>query len=246
MNNIYQESKDYKDLIVRNEDEDNFVKVERFELMIEENAALVFTFPNDKRIFEYFGISKCGRLATPAISKKTEDILRDYRLQRARLINLFDITNDVFDEIKEYPSVKNKIKTEKDKELFIKSLSYFVSRHILIHRCKLGKLTNPYMKEMVNDFLDISNAERGMFQGIHQISNKLVEGGLSPKSAMNELRDVVLMRREDLAKKAIAYNGGYLGNATKMLQLTEDAHPLILFNFRTKSKELKVEGSNVS
>ncbi|MGG1663074.1 hypothetical protein [Brevibacillus sp. NRS-1366] len=235
MNNIYQEAKDYKELIVRNEEEDNFQKIDRFDTMIEESAVLVFAFPNEKSIFEYFDVPKCGKLALPAISRKTDEVLKAYKMQRVRLIHLHDITEDVYEEIKDYPSVKNKIKTNTDRECFIKALAYFVARHVLVHRYRVGKIINCEVKELIGDFLDLTNADRGRFQGMHQISNKLLEGGLSPRGAMEELKCVIWTRKEELAKKAIAYNGGYLGKASKELQMTDNENELLSFNFSLRS-----------
>jgi len=240
MNNIYIESKDYKELIVRNEEEDNFSKIEKFESMIEENAILVFTFPNDKSIFEFFDVPKCGKLATPAMSKATETILREYKMARARLINLHDIVNNVFEKVENYPSVKPKLKTDKDKEYFIKALSYFVAKHILIHRCKLGKISNKETKELISEFIDTSNAERGMFKAFHQIANKLKDGGLSPIEALKQLKNQIVKRKEELAKEIVSYNGGYLGNATKMLKETEEV-PMLEFNYSNKDNKKLVD-----
>lgn len=236
MENIYQESKDYLQLIEKNNELDNYNKVLRFEGMLEESASIIFAFHSDRDIFKFNGIPKCGRLAVNKISEKISEVLTNNRVQKLNLLNLYDVTLEVHELTKHYPSVKRIINTEKDEEQYIKSLAYFVARHILIHKYRMNKITSEDMRTIVGDYLDIRNASNGIYIGMHQISNKLIDGNLSPKEAMEKLEEVMWERRIDLAKRAIAYNGGYLHNKSQIIQMDKSNNEILKFNYANKKK----------
>ena len=199
LNNIYQESKDYHELIVRRDEMDNSIKRVSLRKYLRKVQTLVLHFKVTE-IYLSSRYPRCGKLAVNKISEKITEILSKTKLDRMSLLNLYDITLEVHLATEHFPSVQSIIKTDQDRDEYIKTLSYFVARHILIHKYRLNRITNSDMKTIVGDYLDIRNANNGIYIGMHQISNKLIEGDLNPRQAMFKLEEIMWERRTNLAK----------------------------------------------
>lgn len=222
MKDICKEAKNYNWIIKDNEDEDNQQKCEYFEKMLEDTAVLVFTIDQDREIFRTVGVQKCGKLAVGSISRVINEYLIEQKMNKLRLLNLQEITNDIFENISHYPSVQKVLENSYNEAPFIVGLSYYIARHIIIRRYQLGLLKTPDFKEVVGIYLDIRNSKTGNFVGLHQIANKLIYGGVSPKLAMEELKTIFSAKRSELSRIAIAYNGGYLSKQSETLRDREN------------------------
>ncbi|WP_232696118.1 hypothetical protein [Brevibacillus daliensis] len=205
----------------------NFDIVRSQEHLLERLCVMSVNSPTIKDIVRSSGLD-IKKLASSKISQVTASVLSNKTAQDVQLVNLFPLTNEVFDKIKSIPTVMkicgdpdNQVDVDvhsSDRMKFMHGLALFVGRQILVVKYKIGEILDGKVHQAVELFLDAYDGTRGMFTAFHQIANKLVAGGLDKDEAKSALVEVSQEKVERLASFVRASFGGYMARVTDSIR----------------------------
>lgn len=229
MSNIYVQANEvYRNVsTLRGFTAANFEIVRSQEQLLEKLSVMALIPETVKDLVNLSGID-VKKLASGRISKATTEVITSKTTNDVQLINLFPITNEVYEKVKHLPTVKaicgdpdNKIDFavhENSRSRFMNGLAMFVARQILIVKFQLGEVLDSKVYRAVDLFRDAYDGKRGMYIAFHQITNKLVAGGIDKDEAKRALVEVCQEKVDRLAEYVRANFGGYLVSAASIVR----------------------------
>lgn len=194
------------------------------ETLLERLASLTLMHESISDLFRMCGIA-VKRLPVQKISAELNKIFRSLTVHEFQLVGLYGMTTKLFTQVQAFPSVKricgdpdsvtDSDDKREEKEKFMNGLAYFVARQILLVKTKLCQTIDERVAASSERYLEAVDGRRSMYSGLHQIANKLRDGGLSPAEAKEKIGEVYTARRAELAEQVRKHTGGYLSDVTK-------------------------------
>lgn len=179
----------------------------------------VFGYEKDGDFFSYIaGTTK--RMALGKISKEIENVLKSKNTSNVQLLHLADYTDEVYEQIKKFPTVKKVcgnpddeaefISMEENRDMFKNALAHFIARQLFVYKLNFNSIVNSEIREAVKGFVERRDRTKTLHHVSWQTAKTFKDGGLDIKQVTSRIFNVFTEGNKKLQEQARSYGMGYL------------------------------------